>query len=200
MAKSQRSLVAQLRAGILPLAPDVGRFKHFQEDNKLCELYEMIWWNVFSTPRNWDEDDNRIMEWLFDVISNACKSDTNCSLHVAALVSNLFFPLTAVSCNQWTAGFDFIPCWRGFSVLQIMVMLKAGTHVGHLNHLGRLGRVREQICLVCSAVLEAFGTMWTATGQIQLAKSESVGGLRIGRHRIGRHRIGRHRIGRHRIL
>lgn len=42
MAKSQRSLVARLRAGILPLAPDVGRFKHFQEDNKLCELYELM--------------------------------------------------------------------------------------------------------------------------------------------------------------
>ena len=31
--------------------------------------------------------------------------------------------------------------------------------------------------LVCSAVLEAFGTVWTMSGQIQLAKSESVGRL-----------------------
>lgn len=119
MAKSQRSLVARLRAGILPLAPDVGRFKHFQEDNKLCELYELmeshfpLYWSYhddetsFQHPEmSWDEDDNRIREWLFDVISNA----TNCSLHVVALVSSLFFSLIAVSCNRWTPGFDFIPC------------------------------------------------------------------------------------------
>ena len=35
-----------------------------------------------------------------------------------------------------------------------------GTSVGRLKHLGRLRQVREQICLVCSAALEAFGATW----------------------------------------
>ena len=55
-----------------------------------------------------------------------------------------------------------------------------GPTVGRLKRLGRLGLVREQICLVCTAVLEAFGTAWTVSGPIQLAKSESIGSLRIG--------------------
>ena len=46
---------------------------------------------------------------------------------------------------------------------------------GHLKHLGRLGRVQDQIRSVCSAALEAFGTAWTASAPIQLAKSENVG-------------------------
>ena len=47
---------------------------------------------------------------------------------------------------------------------------------GHLKRLGRLGRVREQICTVCLAVLEAFVTARTVSGLIQHVKSESVGG------------------------
>ena len=45
---------------------------------------------------------------------------------------------------------------------------------GHLKRLGRLGRVQEQISLVCSAVFEAFGTVWTASAPIQLVKSENT--------------------------
>ena len=47
--------------------------------------------------------------------------------------------------------------------------------VGHLKRLGRLRRDREQICSVCSAVLEAFGAAWTLSALIQHAKSEVVG-------------------------
>ena len=46
-----------------------------------------------------------------------------------------------------------------------------GPNVGHLKRLGRLGRVREQIC---SAVLEAFGTVWTVSGQIQLESLSAI--------------------------
>ena len=54
--------------------------------------------------------------------------------------------------------------------------LKAGTPtVGRLKRLGRLGRGREQICLVCSAVLEAFGVARTLSAPIQHANSEKVG-------------------------
>ena len=52
-------------------------------------------------------------------------------------------------------------------------MEHTGPTVGRLQRLGGLG----QICSVCSAVLEAFGTARTEFGPIQLAKSESVGGL-----------------------
>ena len=41
-----------------------------------------------------------------------------------------------------------------------------GPNVGHLKRLGRLRRVRGQICSVCSAVLEASGTMQMLSGQI----------------------------------
>ncbi len=41
LSRSQRSLIAQLRTGILPLALEVGRFKNIQEDNRLCELCEL---------------------------------------------------------------------------------------------------------------------------------------------------------------
>ena len=55
--------------------------------------------------------------------------------------------------------------------------LKAGTGptVGRLKHLGRLGRGQEQICLVCSAVLEAFGASRMLAVLTQHAKSEKVG-------------------------
>ena len=41
LSRSQRSLVAQLRAGILPLAIEVGRFKNIPEENRLCELCDL---------------------------------------------------------------------------------------------------------------------------------------------------------------
>ena len=47
--------------------------------------------------------------------------------------------------------------------------------VGCLKHLERLGRGREQICLVCSATLEAFRAVWTLSAQTQHAKSEEEG-------------------------
>ena len=43
-------------------------------------------------------------------------------------------------------------------------------HAGQTLDMKRLGRLL-QICLVCSTVLEAFGTTPTVSGQIQLAKS-----------------------------
>ena len=48
-----------------------------------------------------------------------------------------------------------------------------GPTVGRLKW--RLGRVREQICSVCSAALEAFGATWTLSALIQHVKSEKVG-------------------------
>ena len=59
-----------------------------------------------------------------------------------------------------------------------------GPTVGRLKHLGRLGRVREQICLVYSAVLEAFGATRMLSAPIQDAKSEKAGSQRIGRYRL----------------
>ena len=50
-----------------------------------------------------------------------------------------------------------------------------GPTVGHLMRLVTLRRVREQICSVCSAALEAFGTVRTVPALIQHAKSEKVG-------------------------
>ena len=50
-----------------------------------------------------------------------------------------------------------------------------GPTVGCLKRLGRLRWGQEQICLVCSAALEAFGTVWTTPAPIQHAKSERVG-------------------------
>ena len=47
-----------------------------------------------------------------------------------------------------------------------------GQTVGQLKHSGRLGRGREQICLVCSAALEAFGTTSTLSALIQHAQAE----------------------------
>ena len=37
LSRNQRSLAAQLRAGIPPLAIEVGRFKNIPEENRLCE-------------------------------------------------------------------------------------------------------------------------------------------------------------------
>ena len=57
-----------------------------------------------------------------------------------------------------------------------LISLKhTGPTVGCLKHLGRLGLGQEQICSVCSAALEAFGTARTASAPIQPVKSEKVG-------------------------
>ena len=47
--------------------------------------------------------------------------------------------------------------------------------LGHLKRLERLGRGREQICLECSATLEAFGAVRKLSVQTQHAKSEEEG-------------------------
>lgn len=46
----QRFLVAHLRAGILPLANEVGWLKHIQEENQLCKLCVLgeVKWVSFS--------------------------------------------------------------------------------------------------------------------------------------------------------
>ena len=49
-----------------------------------------------------------------------------------------------------------------------------GPTVGYLKHLERLGRGWQLICLVCSAVSEAFGAARTLSDTIQHAKSEEV--------------------------
>ena len=41
LQRSQRSLVAQLRSGILPLAIEVGRLKNVPEENRICEMCEL---------------------------------------------------------------------------------------------------------------------------------------------------------------
>ena len=50
-----------------------------------------------------------------------------------------------------------------------------GPTIGRLKRLERLGRGREQICLVCLAVFEAFGATRTLSALIQHAKSEEMG-------------------------
>ena len=50
-----------------------------------------------------------------------------------------------------------------------------GLTVGRLNNLGRLGQGQEQICLVCSAALEAFRAVQMLSAPIEHAKSEEVG-------------------------
>ena len=65
-------------------------------------------------------------------------------------------------------------CWSSTAVCK---RLNPETHrptVGRLKRLGKLGGVRDQICSVCSAALEAFGTAWTASAPIQHVKSEEV--------------------------
>lgn len=74
-------MVTQRRTGILRLAPEVGRFKHLQEDNKLCELCELseaekeshflLYWSHYDDETSFqhpemsrDEDDNRTREQL----------------------------------------------------------------------------------------------------------------------------------------
>ena len=49
-----------------------------------------------------------------------------------------------------------------------------GPTTGCLKRLERLGRGREQICSVCSAVLEAFGAARMPSAPNQHAKSEEV--------------------------
>ena len=41
LARSQRSLMAQLRFGILPLAIEVGRYHNTSEDDRLCEMCDL---------------------------------------------------------------------------------------------------------------------------------------------------------------
>ncbi len=41
LSRNQRSLVAQLRTGILPLAIETGRFNNILEDNRLCEMCDL---------------------------------------------------------------------------------------------------------------------------------------------------------------
>lgn len=41
LSQGQRSLIAQLRTGILPLAIEVRRFKNVQEESELCDLIEV---------------------------------------------------------------------------------------------------------------------------------------------------------------
>ena len=50
-----------------------------------------------------------------------------------------------------------------------------GPTVGRLKRLESLGRGREQICLVCSAALEAFGAAQTLSAPTEHAKSEEEG-------------------------
>ena len=93
--------------------------------------------------------------------------------------------------NQWEVCKvldDYSKCciignWMCFSLLKMfspliqeafsnltnwMGVLNSVPTVGHLKHSGRLRWVWEQICLVCSAALESFGTVWTASAPIQL--------------------------------
>ena len=41
LSRNQRSLVAQFRTGILPLAIEVGRFHNILEENRLCEFCDL---------------------------------------------------------------------------------------------------------------------------------------------------------------
>lgn len=89
LTRSQRSLIAQLRTGILPLNLEVGRFKNLQEDDRLCEVrdlgeveyeshfllycpfYDDLRTQIFSDlfvqnlEMFWGSDDDK-MEWLFN--------------------------------------------------------------------------------------------------------------------------------------
>ena len=56
----------------------------------------------------------------------------------------------------------------------VLVVLRQ-EHTGRLKRLGRLRQVQEQICSVCSAELEAFGTVQMLSAPIQQAKSERAG-------------------------
>ena len=64
---------------------------------------------------------------------------------------------------------------RSTSIIFVLRQKHTGPTVGHWKRLGRLGRGREQICLVCSAALEAFGAGRTLSALIQHVKSEEVG-------------------------
>ena len=78
--------------------------------------------------------------------------------------SGHFYPLLAVF------GFSFY-CLSVYSV-RALRQEHTGTTVGRLKRLASLRRGREQICSVCSAVLEAFGTARTLSALIQHVKSE----------------------------
>ena len=61
------------------------------------------------------------------------------------------------------------PFWPHFDHFSHLLSLKhRGPTIGHRW-------IREQMCSVCSAVSEAFGTVRTASAPIQHAKSEKVG-------------------------
>ena len=60
-------------------------------------------------------------------------------------------------------------------VLVVLRQEHTGPTVGRLKRLGRLRQVQEQICSVCSAELEAFGTVQMLSALIQHAKSERAG-------------------------
>lgn len=53
------------------------------------------------------------------------------------------------------------------SLMSVLSVKHTGATVGHLKLLGRLERIREQICSVCSAALEAFGAAHTWSAPIQ---------------------------------
>ena len=103
LSRSQRSLCAQLRCGILPLAIEVGRFTAVAEENRLCSLcdlqdieneyhfmfycplYDDLRVSLFEAMQRQPDlfwvDDGERLEWLFrsevfktaHVISNAWK-------------------------------------------------------------------------------------------------------------------------------
>ena len=58
--------------------------------------------------------------------------------------------------QKYTFYLQHVYTWK-----QALSLNHCGPTVGRLKRLGRLGRVWEQICSVCSAALEAFGTAWT---------------------------------------
>ena len=88
LSRSQRSLCAQLRAGILPLVIEVGRFTGVQEEDRLCtvcdlgdienEFHFMFYCTTYDDLRApmyeamqqqkpelfWAEDGQKL-EWLF---------------------------------------------------------------------------------------------------------------------------------------
>ena len=89
LTRNQRSLCAQLRAGILPLAIEVGRFSAVPEENRICnvcdlkdvenEFHFMFYCTLYDDlrvplfdvmqkrkPELFWEDDGQKLEWLFN--------------------------------------------------------------------------------------------------------------------------------------
>ena len=64
---------------------------------------------------------------------------------------------------------------QGLKLPWILRQEHTGPTVGLLKHLERLGQGREQICLVRSAPLAAFGAAQTLSDPTEHAKSEEVG-------------------------